>query len=160
VRRTSIADRVARTFPPLACVRGFRYFARRGVTLSNVCESGVDAEVKGKRTQQVRLRVDAGRLAAGCTCAAKLLGPATCKHVWAALLEVDREGALPTLRSTQRVLALGVLDAPAKRTRPPAITPAPEVPSAKRSTKPTAKPRAKLRATRPARPAARPRGKT
>jgi hypothetical protein len=159
VRRTSIADRVARTFPPLACVRGFRYFARRGVTLSNVCESGVDAEVKGKRTQQVRLRVDAGRLAAGCTCAAKLLGPATCKHVWAALLEVDREGALPTLRSTQRVLALGVLDAPAKRTRPPAST-ASEVPTAKRTTKPTPKSPAERRATRPARPAARPRGKT
>jgi hypothetical protein len=96
-------------------VRGFRYFTRRGVTLSNVTDASIDAEVKGKRTQHVRLRVAEGRLAAACTCAAKLLGPATCKHVWAALLEVDREGALPGLRATQRILALGVVDAPPKR---------------------------------------------
>ncbi|MDB4935424.1 MAG: hypothetical protein JWP87_2396 [Labilithrix sp.] len=134
VKRTSIADRVARTFPPLACVRGFRYFTRRAVTLANVSESGVDAEVRGKRIQHVRLRVADGRLAAGCTCAAKLLGPATCKHVWAALLEVDREVALPGLRSTQRALVLGVLDAPPKRPRqttPKVAAPPPAPPTTK-----------------------------
>src|SRR5437016_4144084 len=49
-RPVSIADRVARGFPPLACVRGFRYFARRRVAFSNVSEAGLDAEVRGKRT--------------------------------------------------------------------------------------------------------------
>ncbi len=102
----SITDRVARGFPPLACVRGFRYFSRRRVTLSNVSESGLDADVRGKRTLQVRLRVDEGRLAAACTCSAKVLGPARCRHVWATLLEADRQALLAPLRATARTLAL------------------------------------------------------
>ena len=115
-KRASVADRVARAFPPLACVRGYRYFARRRVALANVSETGLDADVRGQRVQHVRLRVHAdGRLASGCTCAAKILGPAACRHVWATLLEIDRQGALDALRGTQRALALIALDAPLKR---------------------------------------------
>ena len=116
-RTVSIADRVAQGFAPLACVRGFRYFTRRRVALSNVSESGLDAEVKGKRTLDVRLRVDGDRLAAACTCAAEVLGPARCRHVWATLLEVDRQALLGSLRSTPRALALVVLDVPTKPER-------------------------------------------
>jgi uncharacterized Zn finger protein len=115
-KRVSVADRVARAFPPLACVRGYRYFARRRVALANVSETGLDADVRGQRVQHVRLRVQPdGRIASGCTCAAKTLGPAACRHVWATLLEVDREGAFDGLRDTQRPLALAPLDAPPKR---------------------------------------------
>ena len=124
-RPVSIADRVAQGFAPLACVRGFRYFTRRRVALSNVSESGLDAEVKGKRTLGVRLRVDGGRLAAACTCSAKVLGPARCRHVWATLLEVDRQALLGSLRSTPRVLALVVLEV--------ATRPARTVPKKRRS---------------------------
>jgi uncharacterized Zn finger protein len=113
-KRASVADRVARAFPPLACVRGFRYFARRRVELANVSELGLDADVKGQRVQHVRLRIQDGRLASGCTCAAKVLGPAACRHVWATLLEIDRQGAFDTLRVTQRALTLTALDAPLK----------------------------------------------
>lgn len=124
-KRASLADRVARAFPPLACVRGFRYFARRRVDLANVSESGLDAEVKGQRVQHVRLRIQDGRLASGCTCAAKVLGPAACRHVWATLLEIDRQGAFDALRGTQRALALTALDAPLKprRKKPVAANP-------------------------------------
>ena len=118
-KRASLADRVARAFPPLACVRGFRYFARRRVGLANVSESGLDADVKGQRVQHVRLRVQDGRLASGCTCAAKVLGPAACRHVWATLLEIDRQGALEVLRGTSRALTLTALDAPLKRPKKP-----------------------------------------
>ena len=111
-RRVSIADRVARAFPPLACVRGFRYFARRRVALAEVSETEVYADVKGTRMQHVRLRVEAGRVATACTCAAKVLGPATCRHVWATLLEVDRQCALSSLRGTPRPLAIGGLESP------------------------------------------------
>jgi uncharacterized Zn finger protein len=117
-KRTSVADRVARAFPPLACVRGYRYFARRRVALANVSETGLDADVRGQRVQHVRLRVHSdGRLASGCTCAAKILGPAACRHVWATLLEIDRQGAFDGLRGTQRALALTALDAPVKRSK-------------------------------------------
>ena len=124
-RAVSIADRAAQGFAPRACVRGFRYFTRRRVALSNVSESGLDAEVKGKRTLDVRLRIDAGRLAVACTCSAKVLGPARCRHVWATLLEVDRQALLGSLRSTPRVLALVVLEV--------ATRPARTVPKKRRS---------------------------
>jgi len=145
-RRVSIADRLSRAFPPLACVRGFRYFARRRVELSQVSEKQLDAEVKGKRTQHVRLRVEEGRVAAACTCAAKVLGPATCRHVWATLLEVDRQGVLASLRNTQRPLAIGVLDGP--KPKRPKEPPAKEEPAVR-----TAK-KAVVKETRPKRAAA------
>jgi len=88
------------------------------VALSNVSESGLDAEVKGKRTLHVRLRVAEGRLAAACTCSAKVLGPAHCRHVWAALLEADRQAVLGSLRATPRALALVVLEAGPQQARP------------------------------------------
>ena len=138
-KRPSVADRVARAFPPLACVRGYRYFARRRVDLADVSESGLDAEVKGQRVQHVRLRVQDGRLASGCSCAPKVLGPAACRHVWATLLEIDRQGALDGLRGSQRALALTALDAPLPRRR---TKPAKE---AKPTKTPKAKPRGRVR---------------
>jgi hypothetical protein len=105
--RVSVADRVARSFPPLACVRGYRYFHRKRVELVSMSENAVEADVKGKRTLHVTLRVADGRLSSGCTCSAKLLGPAACRHVWATLLEVDRRGAFERLRTTARALTLG-----------------------------------------------------
>lgn len=140
-RPTSIADRVARAFPPLACVRGFRYFARRRVELSNVSERALDAEVKGKRMQHVKLRVEDGRLAAACSCAAKVLGPATCRHVWATLLEIDRQGAFANLRGTQRVLALGALDGPRPKRKAPAPAPAPAAAATSAPSKTSRKPK-------------------
>jgi hypothetical protein len=126
-RRVSVADRVARSFPPLACVRGFRYFTRKRVDLVRVSEGEIQADVKGKRTVRVTLRAEEGRLASACSCAAKVLGPAACHHVWATLLEIDRCGAFETLRTTQRSLALGVVGA---------VRPPPKAARAKASAKP------------------------
>ncbi len=125
-RPVSLADRVAQGFVPLACVRGFRYFTRRRVSLSSVSESGLDAEVKGKKTLLVRLRVEGGQLAAACTCSAKLLGPARCRHVWATLLEADRQALLPSLRTTPKGLALVVLDLAPPQARSAAARPGPK----------------------------------
>jgi uncharacterized Zn finger protein len=138
-KRVSLADRVARAFPPLACVRGFRYFARRRVDLANVSEAGLDADVKGQRVQHVRLRVQDGRLASGCTCAARVLGPAACRHVWATLLEIDRQGAFESLRSTHRALALTALDGPLKRRKAKSASETDSAPSK------TQKPRGRVR---------------
>jgi hypothetical protein len=133
-KRPSIADRVARAFPPLACVRGYRYFAKGRVDLAGVSEAGLDAEVKGQRVQRVRLRVEEGRLASGCSCAPKILGPAACRHVWATLLEIDRQGALDGLRGSQRALALAALDAPAAK--PPRTAKPAKVETPTKTTKP------------------------
>jgi uncharacterized Zn finger protein len=105
---------VARAFLPIACVRGYRYFVTKRVALGARTPSTVDAEVRGKRVQHVRLALDEGRLATACSCSATLLGPAVCRHVWATLLEVDRQGALESLRATQRGLGLAPLADKAK----------------------------------------------
>ena len=110
LRPVSVADRVARLFPPLACVRGYRYFLRKRVDFVNESESAIDADVKGKRTLRVVLRVHGGRLSSACTCSAKILGPAACRHVWATLLEIDRRGAFASLRANERALTLGVIE--------------------------------------------------
>ena len=115
-RPVSVADRFARSFPPLACVRGYRYFLRKRVDFVSVSESAIDADVKGKRTLRVVLRVHGGRLSSGCTCSAKILGPAACRHVWATLLEVDRRGAFASLRATERALPLDVIEVATPRT--------------------------------------------
>jgi uncharacterized Zn finger protein len=99
-------------------VRGFRYFARKRIDLVSVSERAIEADVRGKRTLRVTLRVDGGRLAAACTCSAKVLGPAACRHVWATLLEIDKRGLFESLRTTQRSLPLEVVEA-AKSPKPP-----------------------------------------
>jgi uncharacterized Zn finger protein len=137
----SIADRVARSFPPLACVHGYGYFSSRHVQLAVRSETEVDADVKGKRTQSVKLRIEDGRLGASCTCAAEICGPAACRHVWAALLEVDRQGALGSLRSSQRVLALAVIEPTTTTKAEPAK---PKLAAAKTAATKSAKPKPKV----------------
>lgn len=110
MRRAAVADRVARAFAPIACVRGFWYFVRGRVHLTSVADAAVDAEVKGKRTRRVRLRASGEQLGASCTCCTKRPGPATCRHVWAALLEIDRQGELAAVRGSARPLALAALE--------------------------------------------------
>ncbi len=108
-RRISVADRVARAFPPLACVHGFRAFAEKRVDVTETSDDDVEAEVRGKRTQRVRLRAQGGRLATTCTCSPETVGPAACRHVWATLLEVDRRALFASFRETRRALLLTVM---------------------------------------------------
>ena len=150
-RRVSIADRVARAFSPLACVRGYRAYARHEVALSKITDRMLEADIKGKRTQHVRLVVEDGRLAAACSCAAKVLGPVACRHVWAALLEVDRQALLPSLRTLERSLALASLEAP--RAPRKAGTPSEGRPATAKAR--TAAPGAKAEATKASRPKVR-----
>gem|GEM_PF-2994395 len=117
-RPIAVADRVARAFPPRACVVGYRYFAAGSVTVSAAGERFVDALVKGKRVHAVRLRATDGALAASCTCGATSMGPPACRHVWATLLDVDKRGALEALRSSRASLSLtALLDPPAREER-------------------------------------------
>ncbi|MDB4945075.1 MAG: hypothetical protein JWP97_4609 [Labilithrix sp.] len=116
-KRINVADRVARSFPPTACVVGYQYFARKRVDLLSVSASAIEAEVKGKRTHRASLRAAGGKLAAACTCTASLVGPAACRHVWAALLEVDRQSLFESLRATERSLPLDVVEAKVESAR-------------------------------------------
>lgn len=110
--RIRIARRVGARFSPRACMLGFGYFARDAVVLARVTEDEVDAVVRGQRTHDVRLRASAdgfGELFASCTCTPASLGTNPCRHLWAAILEVDRRGALACLRRSASSLLLSDL---------------------------------------------------
>lgn len=122
--RVRIARRVGASFSPRACMLGFGYFARDAVELARVTEDEVDAVVRGRRTHEVALRAAPdgfGELRASCTCTPTSLGASPCRHLWAALLEVDRRGALACLRRSAGTLALADL-VPPKTAKAPDTT--------------------------------------
>jgi hypothetical protein len=116
----SIAERAGGAFPSHTTIRGFLHYDKGQVDLTDVAERGATARVRGKRTEDVELRIEKGRLLIACTCPARSLGLTGCKHVWAVLLEVDRRGAWTALRTTRKPLVVAHLDAP----RPEAAAPA------------------------------------
>lgn len=117
-------------------LQGFAAHAR-GVELTTIERTHVAARVKSKRTHDVDLRVDEGRLLVRCSCPAQSYGLEVCKHTWAALLEVDRRGGLEDLRGVPGTLKIAAA--------PPAPSPdaAPSPEAARPSSKPSKKKRAK-----------------
>lgn len=116
----SLAGRVGQHFDPHTMIAGFQCHTR-GVELSSAGRDRIDARVRGKRTRDVVLSVRAdGALAVTCSCPAQSYGQTHCKHVWAALLEIDRQGAFEELRGTRRALDLVAADAVANANAPAA----------------------------------------
>ncbi|MBX3199716.1 MAG: SWIM zinc finger family protein [Labilithrix sp.] len=101
----SIAGRAGHAFAPHAMVQGFACHAR-GVELVASGTTRVHARVRSKRTHDVHLRAEGGRLLVACTCPARSFGLDVCKHAWAALLEVDRQETLTALRGARGPLAV------------------------------------------------------
>ncbi|MBX3215912.1 MAG: hypothetical protein KF850_27985 [Labilithrix sp.] len=86
-------------------VQGFACHAR-GVELVASGTTRVHARVRSKRTHDVHLRAEGGRLLVACTCPARSFGLDACKHAWATLLEVDRQEALTALRGARGPLVV------------------------------------------------------
>src|SRR5262249_39698398 len=105
-----IADRAGKAFPIHAHTQGFARWKSGAVTIEEESASSVVAKVRGQRTRNVVLRLAAGALLVGCTCPARTLDLPGCKHAWAALLEVDRRGALASLRTTRAPLRVDFLE--------------------------------------------------
>jgi hypothetical protein len=77
-------------------IHGQDLFRTHAVRLMDASESHAQAEVADNRTYTVRLRLPApgvSRLSVACNCQS-FRGNVTCKHVWATVLEADREGVL------------------------------------------------------------------
>lgn len=117
----SITDRAGHAFTARAMLDGFACHAR-GVELSSSSATRVQARVRSKRTHDVELRAEHGALLVGCSCPARSLGLEVCKHAWAVLLEVDRQGGLDALRGARDLLRvsaspLETRDEPRRRTK-------------------------------------------
>jgi hypothetical protein len=122
----SIAGRAGHAFIAPAMMEGFVCHAR-GVELVSCGATRVHARVRSKRTHDVLLKAEQGRLSIACTCPARTYGLDFCKHAWAALLEVDRQEGLSDLRRTRGPLAVDAAPpAPSGVGAPPASSGADE----------------------------------
>lgn len=151
----SIAGRAGHAFTPHAMLQGFSCHAK-GVELAAVSSTRVTARVRSKRLYEVTLRVAADRLVVACSCPARSLGLDVCKHAWAALLEIDRQGALPHLRDSRSALRISAETIDPKSVAEPAAAPGtaasgtPATVSAALSAEPQAASRKATAKTRPA----------
>ncbi|WP_053333850.1 DEAD/DEAH box helicase [Gemmatimonas phototrophica] len=83
-----------RLFSPVLRERARAYLAPGLITWRQVHHSRVDATVQGTQMYRVQIEVDVRDAQSGCTCAyASEHG--MCKHQWAVMMLLDREGALP-----------------------------------------------------------------
>jgi uncharacterized Zn finger protein len=97
----AIADRAGRSFPIHAHTNGFAHWKSGAVTIEQESERSVTAKVRGQRIRDVVLREEKGCLVIQCSCPGRSMDLPGCKHAWATVLEVDRRGALSSLRTTR-----------------------------------------------------------
>jgi hypothetical protein len=88
-----LASRLAFQFEKRVQVRGVGLFQNRAVRVSEASPRHLNALVLGGSPYQVEISHDDGRLLVFCECP-YFTEYGQCKHLWAALLEADRRGAL------------------------------------------------------------------
>src|SRR5580698_1000811 len=88
-----LASRLAFQFDKRLQVRGAGLFQSRAVRVSEESPRHLNALVMGGNPYQVEISHDAGRLLVFCECP-YFAEYGQCKHIWAAILEADRRGAL------------------------------------------------------------------
>jgi len=92
----SIAEAFVSSFSPRTISRGRAYFNAGRVQIRHVDDLSLTAKVSGSRRTPYSVEIDwcsaaAGEVVATCTCP-HYEGGYLCKHIWATLLEIDREG--------------------------------------------------------------------
>src|ERR1019366_6309691 len=88
-----LASRLAFQFDQRVQARGFGLFNAGAVRVRDESAIHLLATVTGGRPYEVRVTYDEGRLLVSCECP-YFADFGQCKHLWAAILEGDRRGAL------------------------------------------------------------------
>ncbi len=107
---SSIASRVSRAFPVPAVMAGLTLLHQQKVTIKSATPRAVEATVKSQHLRRVRVEARGRDVGVACSCTPRSVGVAACKHLWAAFLAIDREGALEPLRGETTPLDLTALD--------------------------------------------------
>ena len=91
----SFSRAVARQVPPAVRAKGLDYFLRGAVVHADATTpSLVDAIVRGTRPYRVKLWREKQALLGACECKYFVDRAGICKHIWAVVLEVERNGYL------------------------------------------------------------------
>src|SRR5688572_24626933 len=96
-RRTtdrSLTRSVARSVPAATRAKGEAYHARGAVVHVDGDAWKADALVRGTRPYRVKLRLDNTTVTASCECPFYADRGIICKHIWAALIDVEERGLL------------------------------------------------------------------
>jgi superfamily II DNA or RNA helicase len=88
-----LASRLSLQFEQRVQSKGFGLFRERAVRVTEETTKRLAAIVTGGRPYEVRVTYDENRLLVSCDCP-YFADFAQCKHLWAAILEADRRGAL------------------------------------------------------------------
>src|SRR5277367_680127 len=88
-----LASRLSFQFEQRVQAKGFGLFRDRAVRVTEENSSQLLAIVTGGRPYDVRVTYDHDRLLVSCECP-YFADFGRCKHLWAAILEADRRGAL------------------------------------------------------------------
>jgi superfamily II DNA or RNA helicase len=128
----SLASKLAFQVDRGAQFRGLQLFERGSVQLTTVETNHVHADVHGGNVYEVCLQFLYGDLVVACACP-YFADRGACKHIWATILQADREGALRAAANESRLKLLEAepegaksytrlrrLTAPQARVQPPA----------------------------------------
>ena len=90
----SLTRALARQVPPAVRAKGAAYYERGAVVHADAESTRVDAIVRGSRPYRVWVARDGDALSASCECKYFQDRASICKHIWAVILEVERNGYL------------------------------------------------------------------
>jgi hypothetical protein len=105
IQPSILFSRVGHAFDIPTMMAGFNCH-QKGVTLEAVSAGAARVLVKSQKKHTVELKISRGKLLWSCSCPAESMGKPVCQHTWAALLEVDKQGALAELRNTRTHMPL------------------------------------------------------
>jgi superfamily II DNA or RNA helicase len=103
----SVSRALARQVPPAVRAKGLEYFSRGAVIHADATSpSLVDAIVRGTRPYRVKLWRDRDTLVGSCECKYFVDRAGVCKHIWAVLLEAEKNGYLSKASDDPTALTL------------------------------------------------------
>jgi superfamily II DNA or RNA helicase len=94
-----LSQLLAKQFSKKMQDKGRAYFYSGAVKLTNLADDYAEATVRGTDLYDVDLRLDGDRLHGTCSCPFFDQYVQPCKHLWATILKVDAQGAMPTAQA-------------------------------------------------------------
>ena len=105
----SLASKLAFQVEKKTQWKGYQIFNSHGIRVLQTKPYTFQTMVTGNGSYEVDLLYEEGSLVVHCTCPAyDQYGP--CKHIWAAILEADKQGALPGAQNASRLRIVDLLE--------------------------------------------------
>jgi superfamily II DNA or RNA helicase len=115
--RMSLSSKLAFYFEKRVQIKGIGIYQARSVHVVESSPDHLNAVVQGTDLYSIHLRYEASNLEISCTCP-YFEGQGDCKHLWAAILEAERIGALSNAAADSRLRVDELWNAPSLKDLP------------------------------------------